>query len=447
MRLFSSIASALLVASTTHALDIDVSSSDSISNAAKAVAKGLMANYTGDQKGQIPGIFTSKPPAQKGSSGEYFWWSFGAIFDAMVDYQYYTGDGQYNNAVQQALLWQVGPSDDYLPPNQTTSEGNDDQTTWGFAAMTAAERNFSAPPSGSPSWLKIAQNVFDDQAGRWDKETCKGGLRWQIFTFNSGYNYKNTIANGQFLQLAARLYAQTGNQTYATWAEEVYTWAQSVGLVNEDGSVYDGAQTEDDCSQINRIQFSMNSGVWLYGSAVMANATKGSRSWTLRAQSILNHASSIYLNDSIIVETACENTDACTQDQHFYKGAFARDLARTVEAMPSTADTIKPILQTNAKAAAQVGCKNADNCVFVWTAAKNDEGSDLGSQFSALQVIQSNLVSQAKATANTSSSDSGSGSDSGSSNTSSSASGTASGTTGGTAAPTGAASLVLRLGS
>ncbi|ODQ76852.1 hypothetical protein LIPSTDRAFT_102095 [Lipomyces starkeyi NRRL Y-11557] len=32
-------------------------------------------------------------------------------------------------------------------------------------------------------------------AGRWDTSTCNGGLRWQIFESNSGYDYKNTISN------------------------------------------------------------------------------------------------------------------------------------------------------------------------------------------------------------------------------------------------------------
>lgn len=46
---------------------------------------------------------------------------------ALIDYWYYTGDTRWNQITQQGLLFQVGPDNDYMPPNQTMTEGNDDQ--------------------------------------------------------------------------------------------------------------------------------------------------------------------------------------------------------------------------------------------------------------------------------------------------------------------------------
>lgn len=46
---------------------------------------------------------------------------------ALIDYWYYTGDTRWNQITQEGLLFQVGPDDDYMPPNQTMTEGNDDQ--------------------------------------------------------------------------------------------------------------------------------------------------------------------------------------------------------------------------------------------------------------------------------------------------------------------------------
>lgn len=57
---------------------------------------------------------------------------------------------------------------------------------WAFAAMSAAELGFEDPSSDEPSWLALAQAVFNEQAARWDAADCKGGIRWQIFTFNAG---------------------------------------------------------------------------------------------------------------------------------------------------------------------------------------------------------------------------------------------------------------------
>jgi mannan endo-1,6-alpha-mannosidase len=117
-------------------------------------------------------------------------WEAGAMMGTLIDYWYYTGDDAYNDITQQALLFQVGETNDYMPRNQTRTEGNDDQGFWGLSVMSAAEYNFPNPPADKPQWLGLAQAVFNTQAARWDTEYCKGGLRWQIFTWNNGYDYK-----------------------------------------------------------------------------------------------------------------------------------------------------------------------------------------------------------------------------------------------------------------
>jgi mannan endo-1,6-alpha-mannosidase len=40
----------------------------------------------------------------------------------LIDYWYLTGDDAHNVVVDQALLFQTGPNNDYMPPNQTKSE-------------------------------------------------------------------------------------------------------------------------------------------------------------------------------------------------------------------------------------------------------------------------------------------------------------------------------------
>jgi mannan endo-1,6-alpha-mannosidase len=112
------------------------------------------------------------------------------MMGTLIDYWYYTGDDTYNNLTQQALIFQVGETNDYMPRNQTRTEGNDDQGFWGLSVMSAAEYNFPNPPPDQPQWLALAQAVFNTQAARWDTEYCQGGLRWQIFTWNNGYDYK-----------------------------------------------------------------------------------------------------------------------------------------------------------------------------------------------------------------------------------------------------------------
>ena len=230
----------------------------SIKSAMKTIAKDLLSYYEGGEDGL--GVFPDP----------YYWWESSAVWAGMIDYWAYTGDDQYNDLVQSALTGQTGLNNDFMSLNQTKDEGNDDQGFWALAAMNAAEKGFPSS-SGSISWLDLAKNVFDEQVRRWDTKTCKGGLRWQLYTFNQGYDYKNSASNGIFFQLAARLAAFTGNSTYVDWAEKAYDWTKSVGFISNDFHVYDGAHSTWDCSDINRIEWSYISACFIYGSAVMYN--------------------------------------------------------------------------------------------------------------------------------------------------------------------------------
>lgn len=261
-RFLTTATGALLAGShVVHAITLDVTSPDSVKSAASEVAYDMMTFYTGNRTGDVPGNL----PAP------YYWWEAGAMFGALIDYWYYTGDTTYNDETSQALLFQAGPDADYMPPNQTKTEGNDDQGFWGMAAMSAAETNFQNPPAGEPQWLALAQAVFNLQASRWDNSTCNGGLRWQIFTFNNGYNYKNAISNACFFNIGARLARYTGNDTYAQWAETTWDWIESVGLIDKNYYIYDGSDDTINCTQINHIQWTYNAGAFLLGAANMYN--------------------------------------------------------------------------------------------------------------------------------------------------------------------------------
>lgn len=72
----------------------------------------MMTYYTGNETGQTVGLLPSP----------YYWWEAGAVFGQMIEYWYYTGDSTYNDVVIQGLLAQVGPDNDYMPPNQTKTE-------------------------------------------------------------------------------------------------------------------------------------------------------------------------------------------------------------------------------------------------------------------------------------------------------------------------------------
>lgn len=80
---------------------------ESIKNAASTAAYGAMSYYHGNEPGQIPGAFPTK------------WWEGSALFMAMLQYQYFTGDHTYNSDVSLGLQWQAGDGD-YMPSNYSS---------------------------------------------------------------------------------------------------------------------------------------------------------------------------------------------------------------------------------------------------------------------------------------------------------------------------------------
>lgn len=230
----------------------------------QTAAKGMTKYYTGYRPGDVPGNLPNP----------YYWWEAGAMFGALIDYYLYTEDDQFNEITIQGMLHQVGPDNDYMPPNQSKTLGNDDQAFWGMAALSAAENKYPDPPSGAPQWLALAQAVFNTQVARWDMATCGGGLKWQIFTFNNGYNYKNTISTGCFFNIAARLEKYTGNTTYGDWASKSWDWTHAIGLMSDDYHFFDGTDDTTNCSGINHIQWTYNAGVYLAGAAAMWNLVR-----------------------------------------------------------------------------------------------------------------------------------------------------------------------------
>ncbi len=368
--------------SLVHSIDLDITDVSSITKATSIIQDGLLNYYMGTKYGGTVGMF----------SDPYYWWEAGAAFGGMIDNWYLTKNDTYEDLLMEALLHQTGDNNDYIPDNQTYTEGNDDQGFWGVLAIAAVERNFTNPPSDEPQWLYLAQAVYNTMAARWDDEYCGGGLRWQIFTWNSGYNYKNTIANGCLFNIAARLARYTGNDTYAETAEKVWDWITSVGYITEDYVVYDGANIEENCTDTVEYRWSYNYGMYLSACAFMYNYTEDSK-WLTRVEGILN-ATSVFFKDNIMYEITCQSANTCNNDQRTFKAIFSRFLGLTATMAPTTNSTIFPLFETSAKAAAATCTGGSDGvtCGLDWTNDTWDGYYGLGEQMSAMEVIQQLLI-------------------------------------------------------
>ncbi|KAF1840353.1 glycoside hydrolase family 76 protein [Cucurbitaria berberidis CBS 394.84] len=415
----------LSIGSQVAALDLDVSSQDSIKSAAKTLASGIVSFYKDSlTKTLTPGLFP-KP---------YYWWEAGAVFHGLIEYSYLTGDSQYDTLISEALQWQVGESDAFMPLNQTKTLGNEDQSTWGLAAITAAEVGFPKPKNAE--WVDYAANVFNTQVLRLQAEenesSCKGGLRWQIYTFNDGYEYKDTNSNGNFFLLAARLAKFTGNETYTHWADKSYTWAKEIGLITNDFAIYNGADAKKNCTNVNRIRWANTHGIYTEGAALMHNITNGAQNWTNAITGLVKASSTFQDNStSALVEVACEKNGRCDIDQRAFKGIAARSFARAAISAPSVAESINKMIGASAKGAASACDGNDENvsCNLSWIHGESKwsvsaKDGNLGEVFGALEVVQALLYPQAKALAT------GNGKGSGSNAGNGTKSGGASGTSG-----------------
>lgn len=244
--------------------------SDSVKSAAKTIASGMVDYYMN----QAQKIIYSNIPGYL--PGPYYWWECGAMFGALIDYWKYTGDSTYNSMVSEGLQFQIGPDQDYMPPNASQYMGNDDQGFWALSAMSAAETNFDTPPTNAPSWLSLAQAVFNEQSNRWDTSTCAGGMRWQALPVLAGWNLKNSISNGVYFQLGARLARYTGNDTYAQLATRTYEWLTRIQLIDKHYNVYDNSEADVlNCTELDHSQWTYNAGTMLVGAAYMYNYVCG----------------------------------------------------------------------------------------------------------------------------------------------------------------------------
>lgn len=337
-------------------------------------------------------------------------WLCGAMFGTLIDYWHYTGDDTYNKITQQALVHQAGEDRDLMPANQSRSMGNDDQGFWTLTAMTAAENKFPDPEPDQPQWLALVQAVFNEFVGRWDTDDCGGGLRWQVFPFHDGFYYKNSISNGCFFNIASRLARYTGNESYAEWAETIWDWEVKVGLITDDWRVYDGIQIRDcqnNPDKKDQNEWSYNSGIFLHGAAVMWNHTEDQK-WRTRVEGLLEHGMGKFSQDGIVYEQYCEPHGICNDDQRSFKGYYLRWLAAVIQLLPDLHDTIMPLIQKSAEAAASVcigtptevtiGHPAWDGhpgtaCGMTWLTQGEYDGSyGVGEQMSALSALSYVLV-------------------------------------------------------
>lgn len=123
--------------------------------------------------------------------------------------------------------------------------------------------------------------------------------------------------------------------------------------------------------------------------------------WEQEVRGLMNGTIRVFFPDGVAHEPACEDVGTCTSDMLSFKGFVARWMAQTTQLAPFTRDTIMPVLQTSAQAAAKT-CTGGDSgrmCGFKWHQDTWDGTVFAGNQMNVLATLSSLLVTQNEATA------------------------------------------------
>ncbi|KAI0889312.1 glycoside hydrolase family 76 protein [Annulohypoxylon maeteangense] len=387
-------------------LTVDVEDAASVRAAAALVAEDLMTYYPGNTPGEPIGILSAPP------DGDYYWWTGGALWSSLLDYRNRSGDTKYDQDISQGLIFQIGPNDNYMPLNWTSSMGNDDQAIWGLAAVGAEGIGFQEPGQDNPQWLTLAKNVFENLHSddrRVDDGDCDGALRWQIFPSNNGYNYIAANANIFYFNIAAQLARITGNKTYEDAAKDAYDLLEDIGFISDKYDVYDGAPAQN-CKSLNKGPFSINAAMLLQGSAFMYNHTNGNDDWKKRVDGLVSRTLEVFFPNGVAVETACELKNLCTTDMLFYKSFLHRGLGSTIQLAPYTSAKVLPVLKSSAKSAAAqcTGGSSGRLCGFHWSSGQFDNKTGPAQQMGVLSALTSILPAQGSVAGNTTTTGSGS---------------------------------------
>ncbi len=324
----------------------------------------------------------------------YYWWECGALIGAMLDYSHYIGDSEYDQTIATALLAQTGPEHDFMVPKHFGDEGNDDQAFWGFAVMAAAERNFPSPTPASPPGSTLASTCGIPWPAAGTPPPVVAGSTGRSSSNPNGMNYKNSVSNGGLFQLSARLARATGNDTYLQWANKVWDWTTGTGMIDGSFYVYDGADSSNNCSEINPVSFSYSQGIYLYGAAVLANHTND-KVWADRAKGLLEASRSYFGGPTnnvtnVMYEHACEQVGTCNNDMKSFKGYLSRFMYQSTVMLPELLPVVGDLLQPSAAAAAQA-CTGGDNgttCGQKWYVGGFDGSVGLGQEMCALETVR-----------------------------------------------------------
>ncbi|OLN88171.1 Mannan endo-1,6-alpha-mannosidase DFG5 [Colletotrichum chlorophyti] len=211
------------------------------------------------------------------------------------------------------------------------NEFYDDEGWWALGMIRAYDI------TRDEDYLDMAVRIFADMKTG-GNTTCGGGIYW-----NKDRKYVNAIANELYLSVAATLANRIPDDkaSYLNIANAQWEWFKSTGMINKNGTINDGLDSE--CKNNGANVWSYNQGVIL-GALVELSYATGDDSVLTDATNIAKAAIKQLSDDKGILHDTCEPN--CGSDGNQFKGIFVRNLRYLQNVAPQ--DQFRTFLLKNA---------------------------------------------------------------------------------------------------
>ncbi|KAI9362964.1 glycosyl hydrolase family 76-domain-containing protein [Zopfochytrium polystomum] len=242
------------------------------------------------------------------------WHESGQFWNTILFYRTFAGsnDSSLDNLVNsQLLLATYRDQGDFLDEGGGAASvylgrWNDDIAWWALTAITAAEiwgpssniLDPSGQTQGGRSWVYVADKTFNHMLEQWDS-ICNGGIYWSRNRNDANparKYYKSSITNAEAIDLAARLYAVTKNETYKVWSDRIYDWMKTTVISASDYSVADGVMADGSCA-LTPTPWTYHSGELIYGLLSLYATTKN-QTYMSEASKHVSYTLSKFVNPS-----------------------------------------------------------------------------------------------------------------------------------------------------
>jgi predicted alpha-1,6-mannanase (GH76 family) len=245
------------------------------------------------------------------------WWNAANAVTTLADYSRITGSKEYFPIFQntRSAAQQTYPG--------FINRFYDDEGWWALAWIDVYDL------TNDPQYLTLAESIFSNMADGWDN-TCSGGIWW-----SKDKKYKNAIANGLFLSVAAHLASRANRPQqralYRSWANREWQWFSHSHMINADHLVNDGLT--ESCANNNLTTWTYNQGV-IVGALAEFYKTSHHPALLANARTIAAAALSApaLVDPHGILHDPCE--PKCGADGTQFKGIFVRNLRSLEEIAP-----------------------------------------------------------------------------------------------------------------